>query len=146
MGLNTSVLPFTLRFCVSLALPPLAVYFASRLILLVSEFRVNGWLLALAGLVSVPVNFFSRALWISLRDHREAAALGARLPPYVKGKLIGNYDIMSGLFEEFYNGYPGGVLYLTFSNASEQLFCRRHADEVTEHRWTHFQPPYPLAK
>jgi hypothetical protein len=40
-------------------------------------------------------------------DSQAAASLGAVLPPSIKGKMIGNYDVLQELLGEFQSGYPG---------------------------------------
>lgn len=146
MGLNKSAVPFTLRFCVSLASPPSAVYLISRAIILVYGISINRWLLALASIISIPATFFATVLWLSLQDHRNAAAMNARLPPSLCGKLPGNYDILQALLKELYNGYPGELSNTPLIDNTQRLFYRWNIQSVSKICRRCLQPPYLVGK
>lgn len=108
MGLNLSIFPHLFRFLFNLALPPAFVIAVSHFIASRhEEIDVPIWMVVLAAGLSIPAAFTFRVLWTQLRVRREAAAMGAILTPVCRGKYPGNIDILTGMMEEFNNGYPG---------------------------------------
>lgn len=65
------------------------------------------WALVFLTYSSGPVIFILQKHYLSLRDQRDAAALGARIFPKVKGKWIGNFDILTMMKHNWNFGYPG---------------------------------------
>jgi len=78
------------------------------------------WLLVLATISSLPI-YSAVGIFIQLiLERRRAAAAGARLAPLVRGKLIGNVDILHVMMNNFKNGYPGmSALCLVFPQCKQ---------------------------
>lgn len=68
------------------------------------------WVLLLGATSSLPIGFALRILYFRIIHRRQAARMGARLAPSIRGKQFGNLDIMLKLVERFDNGYPGDGL------------------------------------
>ncbi|KIK67201.1 hypothetical protein GYMLUDRAFT_37268 [Collybiopsis luxurians FD-317 M1] len=62
-------------------------------------------------ILSLPVLFTGRILLRDLKHKRHAAALGARPVPKVRGKWIGNLDVLKMMMDNFYAGYPADGLW-----------------------------------
>ena len=115
MGSNLSTI---FRILFVLAAPPSAV-------LLLFEFLINrhgidipGWLAFISAILSLPAALSAGIVWSKYRIRREAAAVGAMMPPEVSGRWPGNIDIVFKVMKEFYNGYPGEQLNLLISGKS----------------------------
>ncbi|OAX32010.1 hypothetical protein K503DRAFT_654342, partial [Rhizopogon vinicolor AM-OR11-026] len=65
------------------------------------------WILLLGVSISLPIGFVLRVLCIDFIHRRQAARMGARLAPLVKGKWFGNLDFLFYMIEQVKNGYPG---------------------------------------
>jgi hypothetical protein len=65
------------------------------------------WALVSAGVASIPVLIASRIATMRLRHKREAAAIGAKPVPDVRGKWFGNADVLKILMHNSVHGYPG---------------------------------------
>jgi cytochrome P450 len=68
------------------------------------------WILLLGATSSLPIGFALRILYVGVVRRRQAARMGVRLAPRIKGKRFGNLDIMLKLVDGFNNGYPGDGL------------------------------------
>lgn len=145
MVLNASAVPYTLRFCSLVASPPSTVYLLSRLISVVYGYRINGWLLALIAILSLPATIFARVLRAKLRYRREAAALGARPVPCLQGKLPGNYDIMQKMLDELVDGYTGKSID-AFKAWRSSCHRRRSVHPVVQFCRTYLQLSHLLAQ
>ncbi|KAF8837108.1 cytochrome P450 [Paxillus ammoniavirescens] len=60
-----------------------------------------------AYVLSLPLAFAARVVYAQIRDRRQAALLGAVLPPSMNSKLPGGLDKLSGLVWNFSNGHIG---------------------------------------
>lgn len=108
MWVNTSILPFLFRFLFTLALPPTSVIVVFRLVASHhADIGIPLWLVVLTAGISTPVTFAFRVFWTQLRIRREAASMGAVLPPVCPGNYPGKIDTLIKLMDEFNNGYPG---------------------------------------
>lgn len=58
-------------------------------------------------LLSVPAGVVFKIIWKEWADSREAEAMGARLAPRVRGKSLGNFDVLKVLMNYWKTGYPG---------------------------------------
>ncbi|KAG2139813.1 cytochrome P450 [Suillus bovinus] len=65
------------------------------------------WILLLGATSSLPIGFALRILYVSIMRRRQAARMGACLASPLRGKQLGNLDIMLALVHQFNNGYPG---------------------------------------
>jgi hypothetical protein len=65
------------------------------------------WLLLPWLLACLPLGFAIKILCTDLFRKYEAASMGARPMPVIKGKRFGNIDLMLNLLEHFKTGYPG---------------------------------------
>lgn len=72
-----------------------------------ASISVPTWLFLTISVTSLPGIITCRILYKDWRDRREAARLGARLAPKMKGKWIGNLDILRDMVNNFWTGYPG---------------------------------------
>ncbi|KAG2143713.1 cytochrome P450, partial [Suillus clintonianus] len=68
------------------------------------------WIFLLGATSSLPIGFTLRLLYVGIIRRRQAARMGARLACTVKGKTIGNLDVMLKMVDRFKNGYPGDGL------------------------------------
>ncbi|KAJ3824548.1 cytochrome P450 monooxygenase pc-1 [Lentinula raphanica] len=68
------------------------------------------WTLISISVSSLPVLSICRILLKELRQRREAAALGARLAPRVKGKWFANLDVLKMMMDNYHTGYPADGL------------------------------------
>ncbi|KAF9007215.1 CYP63 cytochrome P450 monooxygenase-like protein [Cyathus striatus] len=72
--------------------------------------EIPTWMLLTASVLSFPAIAAIRIVTTQIKHRRQAAAVGARLPPAIKGKLVGNFDVMMTLMKNFKNGYIGDGL------------------------------------
>jgi hypothetical protein len=72
-----------------------------------SGFSFPPWTLLVGASISLPIGFALRVLYVGIARRRQAARMGARLAPRVKGKRFGNLDFMLNLVQQFKNGYLG---------------------------------------
>ncbi|KAF5393251.1 hypothetical protein D9757_000767 [Collybiopsis confluens] len=106
----TPGLTFIARILAGLGLFALGAVCVRRILDRYAVFLSNALFLALSA-VSIPALF---AFLILLRDARHrwhAAALGARMVPKVRGKWIGNLDILKMMLDNHYRGYPADGLW-----------------------------------
>ncbi|KAJ3758543.1 cytochrome P450 monooxygenase pc-1 [Lentinula raphanica] len=68
------------------------------------------WTLISISVFSLPVLSICRIMLKELRQRREAAALGARLAPRVKGKWFANLDVLKMMMDNYHTGYPADGL------------------------------------
>lgn len=72
-----------------------------------SGFSFPPWTLLVGSSISLPIGFALRVLYVGIARRRQAARMGARLAPCVKGKRFGNLDVMFNLVQQVRNGYVG---------------------------------------
>lgn len=65
------------------------------------------WLLLVGIVFSIPLGTTVYIMAYNMSWARQAAAVGARLPPMATGKLPGNIDIVQMVLEKQKRGYPG---------------------------------------
>lgn len=68
---------------------------------------IPAWAFILGLVVLAPVLFTAQIIWTEFRQRREAAKMGARLVPRVKGQRFGNLDVLQTMLWNFNHGYPG---------------------------------------
>ncbi|KAF7979946.1 hypothetical protein HWV62_40380 [Athelia sp. TMB] len=68
---------------------------------------IPGWTCIPAILVGLPLGFAVRISLGEMHHRRRAAALGARIVPLVPTRLPAGLDILTTLFKEAQEGYPG---------------------------------------
>ncbi|KAG9217633.1 hypothetical protein CCMSSC00406_0003678 [Pleurotus cornucopiae] len=86
-------------------------YLAPSVLLAVLTQRFAGFKVGLlAGLLAIPCYVSARILWSDFRMKREAAKLGARLIPRLRGRWFANLDILKEMNWHFSNGYLGDGL------------------------------------
>ncbi|KAJ4490749.1 cytochrome P450 monooxygenase pc-1 [Lentinula aciculospora] len=69
------------------------------------------WLFATIYVLSPPVLITCRILVRDWRQRRDAAALGARIAPRVKGKWFANLGLLKMMMNNYYRGYPADGLF-----------------------------------
>ncbi|KAF9007213.1 CYP63 cytochrome P450 monooxygenase-like protein [Cyathus striatus] len=69
------------------------------------------WPLFVASLLSFPFEIMIRIIVTEIRHRKEAAAVDARMVPRVKGRWIGNLDVLNGLRTNFWYGYPADDMF-----------------------------------
>lgn len=75
-------------------------------------------LFVVISVVSLPGLITCRVLFRTWKHNREAAKLGARIAPKVKGKWIGNLDILWQMMDNYWTGYPGSVMVFDSKNCA----------------------------
>ncbi|KAJ3800615.1 cytochrome P450 monooxygenase pc-1 [Lentinula aff. detonsa] len=65
------------------------------------------WILVSISILGLPVLITCRILFRDWRQRHDAAALGARIAPRVKGKWFANLDLLKMMMNNYYRGYPG---------------------------------------
>ncbi|KAI0772046.1 cytochrome P450 monooxygenase pc-3 [Trametes elegans] len=102
-------IPFLFRLSLTLLIAPFAVYLTNR-ILAAWGLILPVWLVVIAAVLSGPLSSAVR-IWLRFRGFRHrAAALGAMLPPGLKGSEFGNKDLLRRTLETFSKGYPSDVV------------------------------------
>jgi hypothetical protein len=102
------VLPFFL-------VPVFLVVALQRILVLLDVSTLPIWDYMIMLAISVPSYVAFRVRHRMLSNIRDADAMGARLVPPARGKLIGNIDILPQMINSFKNGYIGmGVFGLDF--------------------------------
>ncbi|EEB95187.1 hypothetical protein MPER_05885 [Moniliophthora perniciosa FA553] len=89
-----------------LAGPPAMTFIAKRLLDHLG-ILLPTWVYMVAAIFGLPTY---AAVYLTLRERRqrrEAASMGARFAPRIKGKWPGNLDVMARIVRKFMNGYPG---------------------------------------
>ncbi|KAJ7364007.1 cytochrome P450 monooxygenase [Mycena albidolilacea] len=74
--------------------------------LAVSYLKLPRWVCIAASVSAGPVWFWVRSIYRHLLEEREIRALGAVRVPEVKGKWIGNLDLVVGRLKQGKDGYP----------------------------------------
>jgi hypothetical protein len=94
------VLPFFL-------VPVFSAVALQRILVLLDVSTLPIWVYMVILVISVPSYVAFRVRHRTLSDLRDADAMGARLVPPVRGKLIGNIDIIPQMINSFKHGYIG---------------------------------------
>ena len=68
--------------------------------------QIDAWTLVSAGLITVPILAAARISLTCLRQRREAATLGAKMVPCIRGKWLGNADFLILMQHTIAHGYP----------------------------------------
>ncbi|PFH46977.1 hypothetical protein AMATHDRAFT_198725 [Amanita thiersii Skay4041] len=74
------------------------------------DIDVPTWVVVLSSVLAFPGASLARVLWKEIKDRRDAAAIGAQVVPKVRGKKVGNLDILQTMKEVWDSGYPGDGL------------------------------------
>ena len=91
----------------SLAIPAIGGVAIQLLLNRALDARIPTWIVIFGSLVIVPVEGGIRLFLKEWRDRQEAAVMGAQLVPKVRGKLLGNLDVVRKVREAWTTGYPG---------------------------------------
>ncbi|KAF8060193.1 cytochrome P450 monooxygenase pc-1 [Lyophyllum atratum] len=70
------------------------------------DYSIPTWAVVAGSVLAVPFLSTMRIVYVSSKNKRRAAALGARLAPTIDGKSIGNIDVLSRLRVLWDTGYP----------------------------------------
>ncbi|KAJ3806004.1 cytochrome P450 monooxygenase pc-1 [Lentinula lateritia] len=68
------------------------------------------WIFVIISILSLPTLITCRILLRDWRQRRDAAAIGARIAPRVKGKWFANLDLLKMMMNNYYKGYPADGL------------------------------------
>ncbi|KAJ3889160.1 cytochrome P450 monooxygenase pc-1 [Lentinula edodes] len=68
------------------------------------------WIFVIISVLSLPALITCRILLRDWRQRRDAAAIGARIAPRVKGKWFANLDLLKMMMNNYYKGYPADGL------------------------------------
>ncbi|KAH7868885.1 cytochrome P450 monooxygenase pc-1 [Lentinula edodes] len=68
------------------------------------------WIFVIISVLSLPALITCRILLRDWRQKRDAAAIGARIAPRVKGKWFANLDLLKMMMNNYYKGYPADGL------------------------------------
>ena len=107
MTVVTPGIDFLAPQLLKLSIPPALLAVAGRYLASTYNSPIPTWVLASVSFLTVPVVSAVQIIWKSFKDRRDAAALGARLPPVFNGKSIGNLDILAFMRQQWDIGYPG---------------------------------------
>jgi len=117
---NKRVLPLLLRFFVGLTFPLSAVITLSRLPVYF-DVHIPIWIVVISATLSAPATLAFQVYRRFLRHRRAAAALGAVEPPVIRGRWLGNIDVLIMWMYAFYNRYPGNLNFPIFAQLSFEL-------------------------
>lgn len=98
---------FILRGLANLLLPAVGAYGSFYVLGVFGGVHVPWVVKWITILTSSPVSIVARGIRDIRRIKREAQAIGAARVPIVRGKKIGNIDILQEFVEIFRSGYPG---------------------------------------
>lgn len=87
-------------------IPPAVVLVAARIALL-RGIQVSNWTIVFACILSLPVAFILSVKWQEYRNKRDAAALGAELPPTIEYKQPGGVDLIRDMRNDKEGRFPG---------------------------------------
>lgn len=73
------------------------------------------WIFVIISVLSLPALITCRILLRDWRQKRDAAAIGARIAPRVKGKWFANLDLLKMMMNNYYKGYPGTFVVMSSS-------------------------------
>jgi hypothetical protein len=90
-----------------LLIPPALVYAISVAISIHLGIELPKWIIVIAPLLSLPLNFLITILYTDYINGREAAAFGATFPPSVESKLPFGLSTLRTVVTNFKNGYSG---------------------------------------
>lgn len=90
--------------------PPLFVYLASHLTTAVWGLAIPTWLLAVAYTASWPLALTASVQYSDWKTVREAAAVGAELPPCIPSERLGGWDLVKRIGDTLENRIMGECL------------------------------------
>ena len=67
----------------------------------------SNYVLICASIVALPLALLVTVVYSDYANNRDAAALGAVLPPQVRDKWPGGLSLLSRFIDNFKRGYPG---------------------------------------
>ncbi|KAF6748591.1 cytochrome P450 monooxygenase pc-3 [Ephemerocybe angulata] len=101
------------------------------------------WLITTLTALSLPVTFAVKVGYKEWKDHRDAAARNAVLPPRVKDRLPGGVGLLISTLKNFADGYPGeqftnwfketapgGAQFINFRVLYEDRFTTTEPDHI----------------
>ena len=65
------------------------------------------WVIVTGTCLGIPIVMLVSVVWDEIHQRRRAAALGARLVPRVKGRWIGNIDVLFDQVDKTRNSFLG---------------------------------------
>lgn len=104
---STPGIDFLVKGCFFLSIPVFAVIALGKIHEYTGGSAFPTWTLISVGVASIPVLAAGHIAGTRLRHIREAAAVGAKIVPQVKGKWFGNADVLKVMVHHGMNGYPG---------------------------------------
>lgn len=87
--------------------PPAIAYALLHLIASYYNTSIPGWVSALAMFMSLPLALTISVVWSDLLVRRDAARMGAELPPMLKDPLPGGMSRVLKAASAYKTGYPG---------------------------------------
>ena len=91
----------------SLLVPPFSVYLLNRVLSSYFNISLPSWAVIVSAISAVPLGAIIRFSCIDYINRKNAAALGAVLPPYVKDKYPFGLGILTETVNNLKTGYPG---------------------------------------
>lgn len=110
MALITPGLAFLGRGCLSLILPCTTIVGVRLILKVYFNLPVPTWSLVAGISAGVPLMLAARIGIDDFKQRRRAAALGARMVPRVRGRWLGNIDVLMTVMRNANGGYPGKFL------------------------------------
>lgn len=101
------IIPYALHRLPRLATPIVVVYIASKVLEIQYRILTPAWLLINLYALSLPATLTLHVNYKSWKDRRDAAALGAQLPPLVHDKWTGGFGALKLMVSNFKSGYIG---------------------------------------
>ncbi|KAF9500217.1 cytochrome P450 [Pleurotus eryngii] len=99
------IIPYALHRLPRLATPLVVVYIASKVLEIQYRILSPAWLLIILYALSLPATLTLHVNHKSWKDRRDAAALGAELPPLVHDKWMGGFGALKLMVSNFKSGY-----------------------------------------
>jgi hypothetical protein len=90
-----------------LLFPPLLICFSNKLSGTYLGIDFSNYVLICASIVALPLALLITVVYSDYANNRDAAALGAVLPPQVRDKWPGGLSLLSRFIDNFKRGYPG---------------------------------------
>jgi hypothetical protein len=103
---------FLSKLLILLSTPPVAAVVVKKFLDLVN-IHLPIWLCILTATLCLPLYIGASVHLENRRQKLEAAAMGARFAPFLKGKWPANLDIVVESLQKFWHGYPGSVPFYT---------------------------------
>jgi hypothetical protein len=104
----TPGIDFILRTLTRFGLPPILLSVVARaLVREYGDYTIPTWVLISASLLSMPLIPITGIVGTRWYNRYHAWKLGARVAPEVRGKRIGNFDVLQMLEDSIQNDYLG---------------------------------------